>query len=228
MATKKIAFYTLGDTRPVNGARVIYEGRKRRLQMSQMWHLRAKSLAMAGMVHGVKTTDAAESAVKKVEKGAAVKFVYLVGHGFGQDGGGFFFSGKPAPPPEEFTATATDTLSLLARIKMKKFAKALAGVLSKSEAVQIAFLSCYTGRGKFTREFYSEVRAHGIKKLTVGAYTDYYQTAYHTDGRGNISRWSDYVRDGRGTVIVKAGANGIPAFQERHPLVDPDDPLAGL
>jgi hypothetical protein len=226
MATKTIAFYTMGDTKKIPGAPVIFEGRKRTLEMSQLWRLRAQSLAGIAQTNGVATVDAAQQALTRLEKDAALTRVYFVGHGFDQQEGGFFLSGKRVPAPVEFSAQRNQTLSLAAETLMKLFVATLAGFLSRTEAVRIAFLSCYTGKGKFTGAFYEALRGHGIKTLTVGAYTDYYQTEYRTDALGNIVRWVDCVVDRKTTaVIVPTGPNGIPAYQVKFPPVLSMDPF---
>jgi len=212
MATKKIAFYTTGDKRPVLGAKAIIGGRKRTVKMSKMWELRAESLAGKGQTHGVATVDAAILKLQKLEKGAKLTKVFFVGHGYE---GGFFFSGKPSGS-DGFEADDVNTLWLSP--KMKVFAKTLAGFLSKDEAVEVAFLSCYTGKGRFTRPFYDELRGHGVKNLTVGAFRDYYETRFKVDARGNIVGWSDRIIDSpeKGKVLVSAIGNGIPRYQVLH------------
>jgi hypothetical protein len=229
MATKKIAFYTMGDTRPVRGWKVLIGGKKRTMLASEMWRLRAQSLAGVGTTYGVATVDSAEVSVQKLEKGAQLTKVYFVGHGFGNNDGGFFFSGRPEGN-DDFRATAEKTLSILAETKMKKFAKTLSGALAKGDDVEIAFLSCYTGQGKFTGRFYSELYGHGVKKITVGAYKDYYRTVYKTDAKGSITGWSDVIVDKAKKTILRAGAGGIPPYQVKHKAInlDPDDPLEGL
>ncbi len=227
MAGKTIAFYTMGDTRAVSGSKVLIGGKKRSLKMSEMWRLRAISLVGAGQTYGAATADAALVQLAKLPAGTKLSRVYFVGHGFGNNEGGYFFAGKP-DREADFTGGVDQTLSLSAEDRMKKVAKALASLLDKDAKVEVSFLSCYTGLGRFTGRFYGELRSHGVKKLTVGAYRDYYLTVFNTDAQGNITGWADRITDKGNATVATAGANGIPPYQVTHQEIDLSDPFGGL
>jgi hypothetical protein len=222
VATKKIAFYTMGDTRSVKGAKAVIDGKKQTVKISKMWKLRAHSLAGTGLTYGVGTVDAAILQLQNLAKETELTKVFFIGHGFRDHEGGYMLSGAPKRD-EGFTTTSEKTLSVLAEQKMKDFCKKLAPYLSRKDEVEIAFLSCYTGTGKFTGRFYKELRGQGVKKLKVGAYKDFYETVFNTDAKGNITGWADRVVDSKKKVVAKTGSNGIPPYQVTHKEINLDD-----
>jgi len=212
MATKRLAFYTIGDKSAADGPQAIIRGKKRTVRMEDMSRLRARTLVPSGHAYGVATVEAAIVQLRKLEKGAQVTKVYFVGHGLD---GGFFFSGKAVN--DDFEAYGASILSSDSP-RMQIFVDELARILSKDEAVEIAFLSCYTGIGKFTGDFYRKLRAAGIEHLIVGAYRDYYEQRYAVNPKGEIVRWDDRIITAPGDekALIEAHNNQIPRYQVMH------------
>ena len=218
-----LAFFTIGDNRAAGSPPDLP------LTMEQMWRRRAEALA-PGHFHGVADLDAAIAVLRALRPDQVIRKVFFLGHGSGDDFGFFFFSGRP-DPVESFTSVSDDQVLEMSRADMrsmamdrnKEFLLELFNRLARSdprvETVSVLFLACFMGQGE-THQAVCDFLSGWLvgareTRFEVGAYTNFYETVFVTDGHGTIVRWEDHivVTPGGAEVVPSPGPNQIPAFE---------------